>query len=186
MGRVVDRGAIFAGWVGLGMAVVVAISLELIIAVQTLVFLAAPLMGALIGWYADARSDRRRPWGRVLANALYAGAVTGIGLALLYGAVRLVFIYGDGGYRDPLLGGQIQCAGGPACTYQRYLLDGRAADLAQVGVTDAATFERYLLAEQLNGGLVLVGTTLGGALVGGVVAGLRGRRPVDRGALAAT
>ena len=78
MGRVLDRGAIFAGWVGLGMAVVIAISFELIIAVQSLVFLLAIPAGLLIGFYADARSVRRRPWWRVLVNALYAGLLTGV------------------------------------------------------------------------------------------------------------
>ena len=66
---VVDRGAIFAGWVGLGMAVVIAIAFELIIAVQTLVFLFAPIAGLLIGVYANARSERWRPLRRVIANA---------------------------------------------------------------------------------------------------------------------
>ena len=38
----------------------------------------------MIGYYANARSDRRGgPWGRVIANALFAGLVTGLTLAVL-------------------------------------------------------------------------------------------------------
>ena len=39
----------------------------------------------MIGYYANARSERRGgPWGRVIANALFAGLVTGLTLAALY------------------------------------------------------------------------------------------------------
>ena len=72
MRRVIDQGAIFGGWVGVGMALVLAIAFELIIPVQTLVFMLAPLMGVLIGVYANVRSERWRPRGRVLMNALDA------------------------------------------------------------------------------------------------------------------
>src|SRR3954468_10318161 len=97
MSRVIDRGARFAGWVGIGMALVLAIAFELIIPVQTVVFLLAPLMGVLIGVYANVRSERWRPRGRVLANAAYAGVITGVAIAVLYLLLRLVFIYGDSG-----------------------------------------------------------------------------------------
>ncbi len=135
--RIVDRGAIFAGWVGLGMAVVVAMGFELIIAVQSLVFLFAPIGGLLIGFYANARSERRRPWRRVIANALYAGLFTAVSLAILYAGLRLVFVYGDAGYRDGTQGGPLTCTTGPQCTYERYLESGRGPELAAAGVTDA-------------------------------------------------
>src|SRR3712207_5286351 len=100
MSRVVDRGAVFAGWVGVGMAVMIAIGLELIVAVQSLVFLAAVPTGLLIGWYANVRSERRRPLARVAANSAWAGLVTGASLAILYVVLRLLFVYADNGYPD--------------------------------------------------------------------------------------
>lgn len=171
MSRVIDRGAVFAGWVGLGMAVVVVIGFELIVAVQSLVFLVAPVAGLLIGSYADARSGRRRPWGRVLANAAWAGLVTAVSLAVLYVALRLVFVYADSGYRDAGQGGPLSCRTGPGCTYARYLEAGRGPELAAAGVADEATFERFVLQEQLNGAAAIVAVVVGGALTGGLLYG---------------
>ncbi|MBA2557407.1 MAG: hypothetical protein H0V12_08725 [Chloroflexi bacterium] len=174
MTRIVDRGAIFAGWVGLGMVVVTVIALELILAVQSLPFLAAPLIGGLIGWYANVRSERWRPWSRVMTNAVYAGLITGLGLALLYAVVRLVFVFGDSGFRDATQGGQLQCRTGPDCTYQRYLAAGGGEELEAVGVTDASSFERYALRQQANGALILIVLATAGSLMGGAVRGLGG------------
>ncbi|MBA2254602.1 MAG: hypothetical protein H0W07_05780 [Chloroflexi bacterium] len=174
--RFIDRGAIFAGWVGIGVALVVVIAFELIIAVQALVFILAPLMGLLIGAYANTRSERHRPWSRVLANAAYAGLVTAVGLALLYGGLRLLFVYGDSGYRSESQGGQLPCRPGPDCTYQRLLGANGAPTLEAAGVTDAAGFEGLLIRELLIGSGVLVTLTLGGAVAGGVIKGL-GRPP---------
>ncbi|MET1231297.1 MAG: hypothetical protein ABWY52_00435 [Candidatus Limnocylindrales bacterium] len=176
MSRVVDRGAIFAGWVGLGMAVVIAMGFELIVAVQSLVFLFAPVGGLLIGFYADARSERRRPWRRVIANALYAGLFTALTLAALYAGIRLVFVYADAGYRDGTQGGPLVCTTGPQCTYQRYLESGRGSELAAAGVTDSDSFERFVLQEQLNGALTIIALVTGGALVGGLLYGAGGSR----------
>jgi hypothetical protein len=167
--RVVDRGAIFAGWVGLGMAVVVAMGFELIVAVQSLVFIFAPIGGLLIGFYANARSARRRPWRRVVANALYAGVFTAVSLAILYAGLRLVFVYADSGYRDGTQGGPLVCTTGPRCTYERYIESGRGPELAAAGVADAATFEQFVLQEQLNGALTIIALVTGGALVGGLL-----------------
>ena len=64
MSRFVDPGAKFAGWVGLGMALVVVIAFALIIPIQPIVFLIAPLAGVLIGVYANVRAERWRPRGR--------------------------------------------------------------------------------------------------------------------------
>jgi hypothetical protein len=190
MTRFVDRGAVFAGWVGLGMALMIAIGLELIVAVQSLVFLAAPVAGLLVGWYANVRSERRRPVGRVLSNAAWAGLVTGLALAILYVVLRLLFIYADNGYpefnRTDANGAPIgaTCDAGPACTYARYVSAGRAGELAAAGVTDAATFEGYVLREQANGALLLTVATLAGALVGGAIAaGTGGERRVERAAV---
>jgi hypothetical protein len=174
--RVIDKGAIFAGWVGVGMSVMVVIGLELIVAVQTLALLFAPIGGLFIGSYANARSERRRPWGRVLSNSVYAGLVTGLTLAVLYTLVRLIFVYADSGYGGGPNGSQLQCRTGPDCTYQRYLQRGREpgeeqvlAELQGAGVVDAASFERYLLAGQARFALVLTGVTLLGAVGGGLL-----------------
>jgi hypothetical protein len=181
----VDPGAIFAGWVGLGMAVVVAIGFELILAIQSLVFLFAPIGGLFIGYYADARSRRSRPWWRVLGNAAYAGLVTALALALFYGGLRLLFVYADTGFptynRTDAAGNASgpTCPTGPGCTYQRYLDAGGGAELAALGIRDVASFERHLLGEQLNGGLILVGLTLGGALAGGLAYGATARADRD-------
>jgi hypothetical protein len=165
--RVLDRGAIFAGWVGLGMALVVAIAFELIIPVQTIVFLLALPMGALIGVYANVRSERWRPRGRVLANAAYAGAVTGVGMAVLYVLIRLVFLYGDGGSLPD--GTSLVCQTGPACTYQRYVAAGQADELASLGITDAASLEAAAWRELMSTGTGLLVLTIGGSLIGGTV-----------------
>jgi hypothetical protein len=184
--RVVDPGAVFAGWVGLGMSVIAAISLALVFPVQPLVFLFAPIGGLLIGWYANARAERRRPLSRVVLNAVYAGLVTAVALVLLYGAIRLLFVYADTGYpdfnrtdRDGLVI-EPTCQVGPACTYARYVRAGQGPELGTLGVTDAASFERYALREQLNGSIALVVLTMGGALAGGAfyaAAGTGARRP---------
>ena len=59
MTRFVDRGAITAAYVGIGMAVTVAISFLLIIPIEPVVWLLALPAGLLIGYYANQRSDRR-------------------------------------------------------------------------------------------------------------------------------
>jgi len=181
-GRFLDRGAIFAGWVGLGMGLVIAIAFELIVAIQPLVFLLALPAGALIGAYANVRSERWRPRGRVLTNSAYAGLVTGVGLALLYVAIRLLFIYADSGYRVDSQGGQLACSPGPGCTYERYLAAGRGPELTASGVSDAASSESFVLGEHLAGGLTLIALSTGGALMAG---GLRAGRTPPAGQSAA-
>jgi hypothetical protein len=167
------------------MSVMVAIGFELIVAIQSLVFLFAPVGGLFIGYYADARSRRSRPWWRVLSNAAYAGLVTALALALLYGGLRLLFVYADTGfptYNRTDAAGNITgptCPTGPGCTYQRYLDAGGGPELEALGISDVAAFERHLLAEQLNGGLILIGLTLGGALFGGLAYGATARASSD-------
>jgi len=164
--RFVDAGAKFAGWVGLGMGLVIAIAFELIIPIQTIVFLLAPLAGVVIGAYANVRAERWRPRGRVLANSAYAGVVTGLGLALLYVVIRLVFIYGDTGSMPD--GTRLDCSSGPDCIYQRYVTAGQAGELAEIGITDGASLESAVWRELLVTGTGLVLLTVGGSLVGGL------------------
>ena len=166
MSRFIDAGAKFAGWVGLGMALVVVIAFELIIPIQTIVFLIAPLMGLVIGVYANVRAERWRPRGRVLANSAYAGLVTGIGLAVLYVVIRLVFIYGDTGALPD--GTRLDCSSGPDCIYQRYVAVGQADELASIGITDGASLEAAAWRELMVTGAGLVVLTLAGAVVGGL------------------
>ncbi len=168
--RFLDSGAVFAGWVGLGMALVLAIAFELIIPVQTVVFLLAPLMGVLIGVYANVRAERWRPRGRVLANAAYAGVVTGVAMAVLYVAIRLVFLYGDGGSLPD--GTSLICRTGFDCTYARYVDAGQGDELAEIGITDAKSLETATLGELATTGVGLFVLTLGGALVGGLARSL--------------
>jgi hypothetical protein len=170
-GRFIDRGAVFAGYVGLGMALVIAIAFELIIAVQSLVFIIAPIAGLLIGGYANQRSERWRPMKRVFANAIWAGLVSGLGLAVTYVALRLLFIFADAGSLPD--GTQLDCQPGPECTYQRYVAEGKAAELASYGVTDGPSFGAFALREQAKGAGLIVLLTLSGSLV---AAGIRSVR----------
>jgi hypothetical protein len=169
LSRFLDRGAIFAGWVGLGMALVIALAFELIIPVQTVVFLLALPMGVLIGVYANVRAERWRPRGRVLANSAYAGVVTGLGMAILYVLIRLVFIYGDTGALPD--GTALGCQMGPDCVYQRLVIEerreGTVGELASFGITDAKTLEAFAWRELATTGVALFALTLGGALIGG-------------------
>ena len=165
MSRFIDAGAVFAGWIGLGMAVVLVIAFELVIPVQLLVFLLVPLMGVLIGVYANVRSERWRPRSRVMANAAWAGLVTGLGIAVLYVVLRLVFVYGDTGALPTGL--NLDCRTGPECTYTRYLEAGRSGELERAGITSAASFEAALLRELAFVGGALTVLTVGGSLVGG-------------------
>ena len=176
--RPLDAGAIFAGWVGIGVAIVIVISFGLVIAVQPLVWLAAPVAGLLVGSYANHRSARWRPRWRVLVNAAWAGLVTGVSLALFYAAVRLLFVYFDAGYRPESQGGQLDCSRGPECVYMRYVAEGRGDELAAAAVTDPAGFERAMLGEQLDGALLLTGLTVAGAIGAGTVRAVR-RPPVE-------
>lgn len=167
MRRVIDQGAIFGGWVGVGMALVLAIAFELIIPVQTLVFMLAPLMGVLIGVYANVRSERWRPRGRVLMNALYASLVTGVAVAVLYTVLRLVFIYGDTGAMPD--GSTLTCHTGPDCIYQRYVQAGQAGDLAPLGINDGKSLEAAAWRELSVFGVGLIVLTVAGGAAGGVI-----------------
>jgi hypothetical protein len=162
--RIADRGAIAAAYVGIGMAVTIVASFTLIIPIEGLIWLFALPSGLLIGYYANQRSNRRAgPWRRILTNGLFASVVTGLSTVALLLVLKVLFFYGDNGYRDPGLGGSITCSTGADCVYQRYLDDGRGPALTAAGVTDSASFTSFYWGDQVsNGGIVFALTVLGG------------------------
>lgn len=178
MTRFVDRGAIVAAWVGLGMAVTVVVSFVLVIPIQTLVIPISLLGGMLIGYYANARSERfGGPWSRVLANALLAGLVTGLTYAVLWLGVMALFFNLDNGYRDTSAGGPIaSCQTGADCAYQQHLAAGQGPALQALGVTDAASFASFYWSEQVSIAGQLVALSVVGGLVGGAMFGAANRR----------
>jgi len=171
--RFVDRGAITAAYVGIGMAVTIVVSFLLFIPIEWIIWILALPSGMMIGYYANQRSDRRAgPWSRILVNGLFAGLVTGLTAAVLLILVKGIFFYADSGFRDPGQGGQITCQTGAECVYQRYLEANRGAELAAAGVHDAGSFTAFYWQEQFGtaGTLVLLTTlgALGGAAIYGV------------------
>jgi hypothetical protein len=180
--RIVDRGAITAAYVGIGMAVTIGVSFLLVIPIEPIYWFLALPAGLLIGYYANQRSDRRNgPWSRIVLNAIFAGVVTGLTMAALLLAVKALFFFADNGYRDPGLGGPITVAGsdgqprpcqpGAECVFQRYLDDDRGAALATQGVTDTATFTAFYWTQQFStAGTIVALTTIGG-LLGGLAYG---------------
>ena len=172
LSRFVDRGAVIAAFVGIGMAVTVGVSFLLVIPIEPVYWIMAVPTGLLIGYYAEARSNLGRgAWRRLVSNAIFAGLVTGLTLAALLIGIKALFFAADDGYRDPGLGGRITCVPGADCVYQRYLADQPDA-LARAGVADAATFSDYYWAQQWStaGWLVMLAT--GFAVAGGLVYGL--------------
>jgi len=183
LSRFVDRGAITAAYVGIGMAVTIGVSFLLVIPIEPIYWLLAPLAGLMIGYYANQRSNRGRgAWRRVVSNSLFAGVVTGLTMAALLLGVKLLFFTADNGYRDANLGGQISCTSGADCVYQRYILDGKTAELAAVGVTDVASFTRFYWNQQLTTAGLLLGITTVTGLLGGLTFAIT--RPSDPRAVA--
>ncbi len=171
MSRIVDRGAVVAAYVGIGMALTIGVSFLLTIPIEPIYWLLSPLSGLLIGYYANQRSDRRAgPLGRIVANASFAGLVTGLTFALLLLGVKALFFYADNGYRDQSLGGPISCRGGASCVYARYLAekDGPAR-LAAAGVTGVDAFSEFYWSQQAQTAGTLLLVTFLGALGGGLV-----------------
>ena len=175
MSRFVDRGAITAAYVGIGMAVTIVVSFLLVIPIEWVIWMLALPSGLLIGYYANQRSDRRAgPWGRILVTALLLG-------------VKGLFFFADNGYRDPGLGGPIACQAGADCVYQRYLQAGRGPDFVSAGVTDATSFTSFYWSEQFgSAATVVVLTALGGLGGAGLYGTFRPKPEViaDRGATA--
>ena len=183
MSRIVDRGAITAAYVGIGMAVTIVASFTLIIPIEWLIWVFAFPAGLLIGYYANQRSNRfAGPWGRILVNGLFAGIVTGLTIAVLLLAIKGLFFYADNGFRDPGLGGPIDCSPGADCVYQRYLQAGRGPDLVAAGVTDADTFASFYWREQFGSAVTIVILTTAGALGGAALYGVFRPKAVAAGA----
>ena len=169
MTRIVDRGAITAAWVGVGMAVTIGVSFLLVIPIEPVYWYLALPAGLMIGYYANARSMRTSGWPRMLANGLFAGIVTAFTFAILILAVKALFFTADSGYRDASAGGPLTCATGADCVYQRYVAAGQGPALAAAGVTDAASFTGFYWREQAaTAGLLIVLATVGG--LGGALA----------------
>ena len=175
MSRLVDRGAITAAYVGIGMAVTIAVSFLLIIPIEPIVWLLALPSGLLIGYYANQRSNRvSGPWRRILVNGLFAGFVTGLSMAVLLLGVKALFFFADNGYRDESAGGQISCAPGADCVYQRYLLieDGaRIPELEAAGVVDVDSFTSFYWGSQASTAALIVVLTAVGGVFGAAVYG---------------
>jgi hypothetical protein len=159
------------------MASVIIISFVLVIPIgDVAVVLFAFPAGLIIGYYANQRSGRTGGrWPRILANASWAALVTGLTSAVLLLGIKAIFFNADSGYRDPALGGPIECSSGPDCVWKRYIDAGYGADLEALGVTDVDSFTSYYWGEQLStvGSIVLV--TLAGGLLGGVAYRLTNR-----------
>ena len=194
------RPAAVAGLVGVGVAVVVVMSFELIFAVQAIVFLLALPMGLLIGWYANARDQTVRDqatrdqvlaptssgggsaptarigWPRAIANGLVAGVITAVVLAVIYVLIRLLFLYLDDGFRAG--GAAYVCSSGPDCGYQRALDEPRLREaLEGAGVHDAAGYTAFFLEGQAYGAASLLVLVIGGSVVGAAGYRLASSRP---------
>ncbi len=182
MNRFVDRGAIAAAYVGIGMAVTIVASFVLIIPIEGLIWLFALPSGLLIGYYANQRSNRRAgPWRRIVSNGVFAGVVTGLATVALLLVLKALFFFADNGYRDPGLGGPLTCATGADCVYQRYLDADRGPDLAAAGATDVASFTTFYWSEQLGSATTVFVLTALGGLGGTALYGLSRPKPVTTG-----
>ena len=182
MSRLVDRGAVVAAYVGIGMAVTMAIGFLLVIPIQPIYLLLSFPGGMVIGYYANARAGRLRgAWRRIFPNSLLAGAVTGLSLAALLLGTRALFFFADNGYPDfnrtDAHGTPIgaTCQAGADCVYQRYL-KADAGTLRDAGVTDAASFSNLYWAGQWASAELLVASTTSAALLGGFLFGIAGPR----------
>jgi hypothetical protein len=170
------------------MAVTMAIGFLLVIPIQPAYMLLAIPGGMIIGYYANARSGRfRGAWRWVIPNAILAGGVTGLSLAMLLLAAKAVFFFGDSGYPDFNRVDQAGAPTGPTCqpgadcVYHRYLA-AQPGDLAAAGVTDAQSFATIYWREQTGAAGLLVAVSIGAAIFGGFIFGVAGPR---REALAA-
>ena len=182
MSRIVDRGAIVAAYVGVGMAVTMAIGFLLVIPIEPIYLLLSFPAGMIIGYYANARSGRERgAWRRIVPNSLLAGAATGLSLAVLLLGTRALFFFADSGYPDfnrtDATGAPAgpTCQTGADCVYRRYLKV-EPGTLADAGVFDAASFSALYWDGQWASARLIVLSTAGAALLGGVLFGIAGPR----------
>lgn len=169
--RLVDRAALPAAFVGIGMAVTIGISFLLVIPIEPIYWVLSAPAGLLIGYYANTRAARGRgEWLPILGNGIVSGLATGLTLAVLLLAVKGLFFFADDGYRDADAGGRIACAPGADCVYQRYLLQQGDA-LHAAGVTDAASFSTFYWSQQWETAAALVASSTGFGFLGAVVYG---------------
>jgi len=181
MKRWVDRGAIYAGWVGVGMGVTIAVSFLLVIPIEPILWLLALPAGLVIGYYANTRSNRAAgPWGRILANGAYAGVLTALTLGLCFLVTKWVFFSADNGYRNAAGGGPIAgCDTGAGCVYARYLAEGKGPEFEAAGIRNVDEFGAFYWREQLGtaGTVFVLGLLggLGGAAVFGIARPGQGR-----------
>jgi hypothetical protein len=187
--RLIDRGALVAAGVGIGMAVTIAISFLLVIPIEPIYWLLALPAGLLIGYYANQRSGRSEgPWPRILVNAAAAGLATGLAMAVLLLVIKVLFFFGDNGYPDfNRVDAQTHqpvppfCDNGAACVYARYLAQGSGAELAAGGIANVDDFSRFYWRQQGSAAGTVLVLTLGGALGGGLLYGLFRPRASQRG-----
>jgi hypothetical protein len=177
--RIVDRGAVAAAYVGIGMALTIAVSFLLVIPIEPIYWILALPAGLLIGYYANQRSDRRAgPWRRIVANALVAGLATALTLAAFLLVVKALFFFADGGFPDfnrvDATGQSTPpfCDPGANCVYSRYLADGRGPDLEAIGVRDTTSFSMFYWNQQFATAAFLVILATAGGIGGGVLYGL--------------
>ncbi len=169
MTRIVDKGAVTAAWVGMGVAITLALSFLLIIPIEPIYWLLSLPAGLLIGYYANTKADRRAgPWGRILLNGIFSGLATGLCMAVFLLGIKAIFFYADTGFpdfnRSDQNGAVIPptCESGRGCAWARYDKD-RGVALRAAGIADAATFERYYWEQQVSAGAsLIILTTLGG------------------------
>jgi hypothetical protein len=191
--RFVDRGAVFGAYVGIGMAAVIAVSFLLVIPIEPVYWLLAPLSGLLIGYYANGRSNREAgQWRRTLSNGLFAGAVTGLSLAAFLLLIKALFFFADTGYPDfnrvdPTSGQQLppSCANGAGCVYARYLAqEGGAARLGSAGITDVGSFTSFYWTQQGATAATILAITIVGGVAGAAAYGASRPRGAKVGAVA--
>jgi hypothetical protein len=191
--RLFDRGAIQAAWVGVGMAVTIAVSFLLVIPIEAIYtgviapgFPVAWLAGLTIGYYANTRSNQQGgPWGRIIANALLAGAATAVTFALVFLGVKALFFSVDNGYRDATSGGPLTCRTGADCVYQRYL-EAQPEAIAAAGITTVDEFTAAYWSQQLEAASGLAAATILAAAAGGVIFRLSNGTKVEDSQAAAT
>lgn len=195
MTRFVDRGAVIAAYVGIGMAVTIAVSFILIIPIEPLIWLLTVPSGLLIGYYANQRSDRRAgPWSRILRNGVFAGAVTGLSFAALILLLKAIFFFADTGYPDfnridPATGQVVPptCSTGADCVYARYLALGRGSELQAAGAVDSASFSTLYWQQQFTVAATLLIVTTASGLAGAVLYGVaRPKSTVPGGSVTTT
>jgi len=158
------------------MAVTIGVSFLLVIPIEAIYtgiiapgFPVAWFAGLTIGYYANSRSNRQGgPWGRIVSNALLAGAATALTFVLVFLAIKALFFAVDNGFRDASSGGPIACTPGADCVYQRYV-QLQPEVLASAGITNLDQFSAFYWNQQLNMVVGLAVATLVSAAAGGVI-----------------